>query len=495
MRLRHRSEMAKMIRLAHTVHIPAPPQRVFGYLSDFSDLTEWDPSVRQARKVSCGVISEGTRFEVQLAAGFSRVSMTYRITRYAPPDDIELIGVGASFHAVDRIRFSSEASGTRVDYEVEVHFDRPVSRFTSKVMFVWLNRNARQAFKRLVCAFHPPVRLPFIHARTRLADATILPGLIGFTRLGYHRQRKRWRPLSTDLTGRTVVVTGATSGIGKAAAGRLARMGARVIMVARNPEAARQVGSEIREQTGNSSVFWEVADLSRMGQVRDLANRLSERAGGIHALINNAGALFRRQTFTPEGHDASLATNLMGPFLLTNLLIPALKSHHPSRVITVSSGGMYLQRFDPELLDGHLKSYSGVQAYALAKRAQIILTAGWAEMLRPKGVTAHAMHPGWVDTPGIAESLPGFRKLARHVLRSPEQGADTVVWLAAADEAVRTTGGFWLDRALHPVHVVPGTRESDSDRKWLWDYLCEKTGWRAADLSNGPGSASGAPEN
>jgi NAD(P)-dependent dehydrogenase (short-subunit alcohol dehydrogenase family)/carbon monoxide dehydrogenase subunit G len=466
-----------MVRLNRSIWLSERPEAAFRFLSDMSNLAEWDPSVAEASRLSHGPIREGSRFRLVLTVGPLSLPMTYQITRLVPPALIAFTGRGETFEAVDQISLAPVDGGTHVRYRVQVSTGSPPAAFAAFLIRAWFKRNARIALKRLCMAFTPPVARRRITPGTRLADATILPGLMGFSRLGYHWSRRRWRPLAKDLSGRCLVVTGATSGIGKAAANRLAAMGATVIVVARNSASATAVVGEVRRHTGNPQVFFELADLSRMDQVRQLADRLARRPGGIHGLINNAGALFRRQQQSPEGRDMSLAVNLMGPFLLTNLLIPSLAACSPSRIIMVSSGGMYLQPMALNLLEQPASRYNGVQAYAVAKRAQVILTTIWNDALAKRGVTAHAMHPGWVDTPGISKSLPGFHRITRRILRSPHQGADTVVWLAAADEPLLSSGGFWLDRRLHPVHVRKDTRESEADRQALWAFLCRKVGW------------------
>lgn len=172
-------------------------------------------------------------------------------------------------------------------------------------------------------------------------DATIAPG---FSKLGYWVRQRSWEPITESMDGRTVVITGATSGLGKAAASGLADLNASVILVGRNKEKAERVRAEIVAETGNDGVRIEIADLSLMAEIRDLAARLLAGGDPIHVLINNAGTLFRERSVTSEGIESTLATNLLGHFLLTNLLIPRLVESAPSRIINVTSGGMYSQR-------------------------------------------------------------------------------------------------------------------------------------------------------
>ena len=169
-----------------------------------------------------------------------------------------------------------------------------------------------------------------------------------------------------------------------------------------------------------------------------------------------------------DGTELTLATNVIGPFLLTHLLIPLLERSAPSRIVNVSSGGMYTQKLRVDDLQSEHEEFDGPTVYARTKRAEVVLTEMWAQRLAGTGVTAHAMHPGWADTAGVRSSLPRFYRVTRPLLRSPDQGADTIVWLGAAAEPAETCGGFWHDRRRRPTHLLPGTRETEVERRRLW---------------------------
>jgi len=297
-------------------------------------------------------------------------------------------------------------------------------------------------------------------------DALLDKSVVGYTALGY-----RWRPhppIDVDLSGRVAIVTGATSGLGKAAAVALARLGATIVVVGRNPDKTATVCEDIRRETGNPNVRGEIADLSLMSQVRALAERIE---GPIHLLVNNAGVLLPERETTEEGFERTFATNLLGHFLLTNLLADKLEA--PARIINVSSGGMYTQRIQVDDLQMTKGPYDGVTAYARTKRGQVILTELWAERFKDRGVVVHSMHPGWAATPGVSESLPRFYSLTKPLLRTPEQGADTIVWLCASEEAAAETGRFWHDRRTRPTHRTKGTRETEAERSALRKTLEE----------------------
>ncbi len=145
-------------------------------------------------------------------------------------------------------------------------------------------------------------------------------------------------------------------------------------------------------------------------------------------------------------------------------------------MITVSSGGMYAQRLDLSDIQWRRRSFDGVTAYAQAKRAQVVLNELWAERTRGSGIVFHAMHPGWADTPGVRRSLPRFYAWMRQRLRTPEQGADTIVWLAVSRPAGLRNGLFWFDREPVKTHIVPWTREREDDRDGVWQLCVRLTG-------------------
>jgi len=184
-------------------------------------------------------------------------------------------------------------------------------------------------------------------------------------------------------------------------------------------------------------------------------------------LVNNAGVMTQERTLSADGIELTLATNVIGPFLLTNLLIPLLRKGPAGRIINVSSGGMYTQRIKVDDLQSDHGEFDGPSVYARTKRAQVILTEVWAEQLAGTGVVVHAMHPGWVDTPGVRSSLPRFYKATRPLLRTPAEGADTIVWLGSAAEPGRSSGQFWQDRRQRPTRLLPRTTETAQERERL----------------------------
>lgn len=294
----------------------------------------------------------------------------------------------------------------------------------------------------------------------------------GYTSAGYRARARGWDDLPR-IDGEVVVVTGATGGIGLAAAEGFARLGADTRLLVRNAERGERAAAQIRETVPGATVGVELCDVSDLGSVREFAARFTAREDRLDVLVHNAGVLPPERTETAEGLELTFATNVAGPFLLTALLADLLAASAPSRVINVSSGGMYTAKLNVDDLQFEEGGFDGVAAYAQTKRAEVILTELWAERLRERGIVVHSMHPGWVDTPGVQESLPTFNRVMGPLLRDPAQGADTIVWLGAAAEPLHSTGEFWHDRRRRPTHRVPWTKESDDDRRRLWE-ACER---------------------
>jgi NAD(P)-dependent dehydrogenase (short-subunit alcohol dehydrogenase family) len=311
-------------------------------------------------------------------------------------------------------------------------------------------------------------------------DAAVLPG---FTRLGSSVRRRldRWRPIdSYDLSGRVVLVTGATSGLGRHTATTCARLGATVIVTGRGPDGVERAAAEIAAdaETARAQVVPVAADMGEPDQVRRLAAAVGELGGGLDALVHNAGALSPRRHTNSAGIEATVASQVLGPFLLTALLLELLSDGRPGRVITVSSGGMYTAPLTVTGLQMPAEDYSGSEQYARAKRAQVTLNEMWAARLRSSEVVFSAMHPGWADTPGVRASLPRFRAMTRPVLRSIADGADTIEWLVCDAEPTHHSGAFWHDRRRRPIHRLASTRRSDAPerRRRLWNWCVATTG-------------------
>jgi len=303
-------------------------------------------------------------------------------------------------------------------------------------------------------------------------DAAVVPG---FSKIGYAIRKRlgNWQPISSfDLRGKTVVITGPTSGLGEQVARQLALTGANLVLVARNEEKCARVIAEITPLcTGNTPVFVR-AEMGDLESVRSACAAIQQQFTHIDVLIHNAGALLNTRQESPQGIEQTIASHVVGPFLMTTLLLPLMNG---GRVVTVSSGGMYssgLPVFDKgETLEMPAHKYGGSKQYAIAKRAQVTLTEMWAtRVLQTEFVS---MHPGWADTPGVQESIPGFRRVTAPILRTASEGADTIAWLAAVSPLPGRNGTFWSDREIRPTHKTPQSKKLDTEvnRQSLWQQV------------------------
>ncbi len=282
-----------------------------------------------------------------------------------------------------------------------------------------------------------------------------------------------------SVVGKTCVVTGATSGIGAAAARALAQKGARVVVVGRDPSRCASTVEAIRAATGNPAVDQAVADLSSLAEVRRLAAELQERYPRIDVLANNAGAYFARREETSEGFERTWALNVLAPFLLTHLLLGRLQASAPARVINTSSNAHERARLSPEDLDGR-PGGAGFRAYGRSKLALNLLTCEFARRVDPAAVTVNAYHPGFVASHFGWNNGRVYRGAIRVLSRafgvSAERGADTLVFLASAPEVAGTTGRYFHERK--EVRASALSYDAALARQ-LWDLCARETGLEA----------------
>lgn len=318
-----------------------------------------------------------------------------------------------------------------------------------------------------------------MNARTLLDDFAELLVVPSFTRLGFNLRRRlfNWPDAeSFSMAGRTVVLTGPTSGLGRAAAGAFARMGADLVLLGRDAGRLDRTRDELLAETPGLVATTVVVDMASLASVRAAADEVLERTPRIDVVVDNAGAMIPTREITAEGFERTFAIMVLGPFVLESRLLPRLLESPDPRVIAVTSGGMYTQALPLDDLAYEKGEYTGAFAYARAKRAQVALIREWARRLRGTRVVANVMHPGWANTPGLEASLPGFAKVVGGQLRTAAEGIDTVLWLAAAPEARATSGRLFLDRRVRPFDRVPSTRLSAADRASLWDKVVALTG-------------------
>jgi dehydrogenase/reductase SDR family member 12 len=423
--------------------------------------------VAKGTRLTEGALGIGSKFRIDMKAGFS---LFYTVIEWEEDRRLLMTVDSKVFTAIEEILFDRTITGTRVRYIATFTFPTALTLLAKAFPGVMdkVGKSAVAGMKRALDDRQP---VPEASRRVALADKLLLPGLAKFTKLGFRRAIKRYKPVSAYLGDRHAVITGATSGLGLATAEVLAARGMSLTLVARDKAKATKLAKALIARSGNPHIHVEIADLSLIGDVSALADRLLKSGKPIDALINNAGALTNPRRVTSENLETSFALLLLSPYVLTERLFPLLKQTKNSRVVNVLSGGMYAEGVRTNDLQSSRGTYSGSVAYARAKRGLMIVTEEWATRWKDDGIVVNAMHPGWADTPGVESSLPAFHKLTRRFLRTPEEGADTIVWLATATEAAKVSGGFWLDREQHPTHILSRTKERPGDKDKLLEAL------------------------
>jgi len=280
--------------------------------------------------------------------------------------------------------------------------------------------------------------------------------------------------LDVECNGRSYMITGSNSGIGKQTALEIVKRGGTVHMVCRNPNTGEEAKQEMIETSGNNNIHLHILDLSKPTDVLKFAEKFSEENSKLDVLVNNAGCMVNTRETNKEGLDMNFATNTLGTYLLTTSLLPLLEKSDQPRVVTVSSGGMLVQKLDVEDLQFEkLAKYDGTMAYAQNKRQQVELTESLAG--KHPGIHWSVMHPGWADTPAVRSAMPDFHAKMKDKLRSVEQGADTIVWLAVSPAALQfESGQFWQDRVPVSAHLpLAWTRAGQAEKDRLMASLEE----------------------
>ena len=306
----------------------------------------------------------------------------------------------------------------------------------------------------------------FRNIQNQILDASIF---FSFDKSGFIRHAQEYNndDLNVDCSGKTYLITGANSGLGKATALEIAQRGGTVYLLCRNEHRAIAAQQEIIDKTKNPNIHIELIDMSDLYSIENAAKQLKRLS--IDVLINNAGVLPTERWESKQGYEGTFATNVLGAQLLTKRLYPTLMSNTRSRIIWVTSGGMYPTRLNLSRLINPKEPFDGVQAYSQTKRAQVILNRMWANY---GTVSSYCMHPGWAATPGVQQSLPKFQKMMEGRLRSSLQGADTIIWLAICPSISKEQSGtLWFDRRVVAENFLPWTASSTMQEKELWDTL------------------------
>ncbi|HSM44275.1 MAG TPA: SDR family NAD(P)-dependent oxidoreductase [Acidimicrobiia bacterium] len=278
------------------------------------------------------------------------------------------------------------------------------------------------------------------------------------------------------MTGKTVVITGGTGGIGKATAIGLSSMGARVGITGRDRTRAERVATEIEAESGNPAVDVFVADLSSQTEHRRMAGEVLTAYPRLDVLVNNVGGFWAHRHVTSDGLEHTFALNHLAPFLLTSLLLERLVASAPARVVTVASGAQSMGNIDFDDLMGE-REYSGQQAYNQSKLANVMFTYELARRLQGTGVTANVMHPGMTNTSFSAEdparAMAPVVLLARPFMKSPKKGAETAVYLASSPEVEGVSGLYFANRKAKKSNISSYDREVTAR---LWQVSADLVG-------------------
>lgn len=304
-------------------------------------------------------------------------------------------------------------------------------------------------------------------------------GFREYTKGGYESASKLFRPqdLEVDISQKSFMITGANSGVGKSAAIAIAKLGGTVHIVCRSKERGEAALAEIKEVSGNQNVHLHQLDMSKPRDVFSFAHSFEESGKPLHVLVNNAGVLISEKVrqMTSDELELTFATNTLGTYILTKALVPVLSKAKDPRVITVTSGGMLTQKLDLSDLQftKNACNFDGTMAYAQTKRQQVVMMEQFSKMF--PSIHFSSTHPGWADTPGVQTSIPDFYEKMKDRLRTSEQGADTMVWLAVA-LCVKDvpSGSFFQDRKAVSTHLpLAWTKYSPQESEQLMKTLEE----------------------
>ncbi|XP_037815865.1 retinol dehydrogenase 12-like [Lucilia sericata] len=275
------------------------------------------------------------------------------------------------------------------------------------------------------------------------------------------------------LEGKVVIITGCNRGIGKETALEMARRGAKVYMACRNYEKCEEARLDIIKQTRNQQVFNRTLDLSSLESVKQFVEQFLKEEHNLHILINNAAIITKKRQLSSDGYELQLATNHLGHFLLTNLLLDTLKNSAPSRIITISSNAHILALLNKQDLQSE-KSFIWFKAFLQSKFCNTLFTLKLAELLQDTSVTANCLYPGLVLTDLLYENTWClFHPLLKFFAKSIKSGAQTAIYLALDPELEDKSGGFYVD--MKQAYMPPWVRDSHLAH-WLWQESLKMVG-------------------
>lgn len=440
------------------IAVNQPINRVFSYIFDFSQLYEWDDHVTEGKRVDLGSIGVGSKFNFTYSFAGTLQSIDYNLKGFKENDFLELECSSSNFSAIDRITFEKQsATETKIHYKSWIDLR---SGFKDFLLSPFIERIADRVLNRLKKVLEGSEA--FV---THENPLSILNLAYRFTVKGWNHRRKQFCA-SKKGQDKTILITGASSGLGRAALFNLAGKECNLVIVGRNEAKLHDLNRELKARGFSKGLFTYICDMQDTSAVANTCERIAADGHKLDVLINNAGALYS-EPLAINGVERTTVVDLISPWIICCKL---LKTIRPGGcIVNVSSGGIYGCKLDVPKLKVPDQPFSGSKAYANAKRAVNTFTTGLNREAEAKHIRVHSMHPGWADTPGALNSLPGFYKVTRRWLRSPFQGAETIVWLAMHNPKVG--GKFWLDRQIQPEHLFESTKGQDHDYQQLRRFL------------------------
>lgn len=288
------------------------------------------------------------------------------------------------------------------------------------------------------------------------------------SKIGYLARRLTWGSGAIDFDGKSILITGATAGIGRAAVLKALQSGAKVTAVARNSAKLEALKADAGGDAGRLALY--TCDLNSMAETEALCAQLRSDGATFDVIINNVGRLIHEHTLTAEGHETSYALNILNQRLLLENLIAGERLNENASVVNMASAGLYNTPRNVKRLDQKPDRYNGIIAYASHKRAQLAMSDHYQARFADKSWHFYTAHPGWVDTQGLKESMSAFRSALLPILRTPEEGADTALWLGAA-RPDPVEDRIWFDRKPRAAHAYPHTRTPQASVEEVVDYL------------------------
>ena len=447
-------------------NIDRPAEEVFQYVKDFSQIYEWDNQVVEAQRLDLAPIKEGAKFKIVYSFMGVTQDLIYNIETIGSSADhhyLQLSARAKMFSATDRIEVHSVTEDScRLVYSADIKFT--ISQ-TEPFVRVYMERVGNVLMKRLRIALE---KANECEPPQKYLNPLSVP--FWFTRKGWNQRRKGFK--ATLSCPRKILITGPTSGLGRSITTTLAAKGCSFVLVARSSSKLEQLKADLYNLGFEGTLKSYVCDMADLKTVVATCNKIIDDDQVPDVLINNAAALYAKP-LEIDGVERTTVVDLIAPWLIAQKLSPQMLAG--SCIINVTSGGMYAAGLDITELKRARKPFSGSRAYALAKRGLDVMSWGLNEKLKEAGIRVHSMHPGWADTPGVVDSLPGFHKVTKRWLRNPFQGSDTIVWLAMNNP--EQGGEFWLDRVRQSRYLMPaGGRSMPDDYLRLSNFLGQFSG-------------------